>query len=404
MNINEVIERRGTNSVKWDLEISDGVLPMWVADMDFPVAPQIIDAIRKRLEHPLFGYPLFPDSYHQSIIRWQKNQLGFTVSQDELVYSPSVMAAIRLVVNQYTQEGEAVVIQPPVYYPFFHAVEDQKRKLIKNPLINNGVDHGYGMDLEELERIFQKENPKLLLLCSPHNPVSKIWSTETLMSVIELCVHYQVLCVSDEIHIDLPLQGHQPESMMKVIQDNYDTEKQKDIYSQFIVIQSPSKTFNLPGLSSSQLVIPHQELRSRVKKALSISGIDLPNVLSLVAAEAGYTNALPWLNSVLKQISENRNLLKSIIEEQDLGLRLSYGDATYLAWIDARSLLNRINKPEDDTWLSRSLKKEAKLWLSSGSQFGIEGRGFLRMNLACPKELMEEGLNRLRTWIMNLKK
>lgn len=378
--------RRGSNCFKWDFHPTnrsgDDLLPMWVADMDLPVADFILEAIRERTGHPYFGYSFADDRYRQSFIEWQQRRHGWQIAPDSLVFAPGVMPAVRAAVLELTGPGDEVVIQPPVYYPFFGTVGDNGRKLVENPL--EYTADGYRMDLDALDRSVS-DRTRMLILCSPHNPIGRVWTRPELERLAEIVLKHNLIVVSDEIHADIRRPGVPFTPFITV---------SPEVADRTIACHAPSKTFNIPGLASAHLVIPGTELRGKMNHALERLGLTLPNIVSLEASRAAYTHGDAW-------VDELREFLDSqiIFFEAELTRRFSGTlvappiEGTYLAWIDFRMITAQLGV--DDSAVKHALTEDGGLWLNTGSSFGANGEGFHRMNLACPRPLLEEGLARL---------
>jgi cystathionine beta-lyase len=382
--------RRGSNSVKWDLSGED-VLPMWVADMDLPVAPNIISAITRRLEHPFFGYGYAPESYFEAFIEWARLRQGWDISRSWLLHSPSVMAALRLAVERFSEPGQGIIIPSPVYYPFFSAARDKGRRIVEAPLRFETGQRLHTFDFDALEHLLSEADNRILLLCNPHNPLGRVWSRDELRQLAELCVRYDVLIISDEIHADIIY----PEASFTALLPLMIQAGRPDLA---LAIQAPSKTFNIPGLLSSQLIIPDQGIRSEMERGLAAAGLELPNVLALEAAEAAYRGSAQWLDATLKLLESNRNHLKDFIFGNlgsDCESPLPQG--TYLYWLDLRDAQRRRGVTGQAAF--RQIKHEAGLWLSPGYMFSESADGFYRLNFACPRELLDEGIQRLSTWM-----
>nr|WP_154959815.1 MalY/PatB family protein [Paenibacillus xylanexedens] len=376
------IDRISTASEKWDgLEALFGVadaLPMWVADMDFAAPPSVIEALQARMGHGIFGYTLRTEAYHAAVTDWMQRRHNWKIHADWIVFTPGIVPALSIAVQQFTSAGDAVVIQTPVYPPFYDVVRDQGRELITNPLIE---EHGkYSMDLNHLERSFQNGKVKMLILCSPHNPVGRVWSREELEALASLCLKYNVLIVSDEIHADLVYERgtHTPLSLIS-----------EAIAARSIICTAPSKTFNIPGLSSSNIIIPNAQLREQFAKGVRTMGLSSISTLGAVATEAAYNGGEDWLDQCLAYIRNNMEYVQKFIAEHLPGIRVPLPEATYLLWVDFREL------GLTHAQLSKKLLHEAGLAFNSGVVFGKEYAGFMRINVACPRATVEEAMRRL---------
>ncbi len=375
------VDRQGTGSLKWEFGKTihgiDGVLPMWVADMDFEVAPPITEAIVRRAQHPVYGYTLWRDSYYEAVIDWMKRRFDWSVEKEWLVFSPGIVPAVNLAVQAFTRPGEKVIVQPPVYYPFANAVLNNGRQLVNNPLVLDG--DRYRMDFEQLEQAIDSRT-KMLILCSPHNPVGRVWTEEELTRVAEICLRHKILLVSDEIHADLVMRGHRHFPMATVAPEL------KDL---LITCTAPSKTFNLAGLQAANIMIPNEALRERYIIASRNCGTWLGNIFGLEALEAAYRFCEDWLEQLLDYLNDNNRLLCQFVEDRLPGVGVMPLEGTYLAWMDFRPL-----GYEDDT-LEDLLLKKGKVWLDRGRLFGGPSKGFQRINIACPRALLQEGLQRI---------
>ncbi len=382
--------RRNSQSVKWDLAGPD-VLPMWVADMDIPVDRGIIEAISSRLEHPFMGYSLLPDEYFDAFITWVAVHQGWDVRREWLTYSPSVMAGLRLALEQFSAEGEGVIVPSPVYYPFFSAVKDKGRRLDDLPLDFDGKRQLWTFDFDRLAELAADPNTRLLLLCNPHNPIGRVWSAEELKTLVDICAQNRVFIISDEIHADIIYQPNTFTPLVPLLRESGAQELG-------IAIQAPSKTFNIPGLLSSHIISPDSGVRKLLEKAVAAAGLELPNVLAVTASQQAYSASRPWLDATLRVLEGNRNRLEDFLKGvlPDSSWQMT-PEGTYLYWIDLRSVIHR--KGMDGKTAYASLKREAGLWLSPGYLFSPTADGFFRLNFACPGELLEEGISRLAGWI-----
>lgn len=378
MNFDEIIQRRGSHSYKWD-DPAQGrdVIPLWVADMDFPAPPEVTTALKRRAEHPVYGYTMAPESLYQAFIQWQRKRNGWEIERDWVVPAPGVVPALHYAIQALTREGEGVVIQPPVYRPFFQAVKLMDRRLDLNPLI---LEEGrYRMDLKGLEKLLD-QGARLLILCSPHNPVARVWTPEELRDLGDLCRAKGVPIVSDDIHSDLVMPGHRftPLGVLG-----------KDIAANSIICAAPSKTFNIPGVGSAFIVIPDPEKRDAFcRSARRMGAMDMPNLFSALAAETAYREGEDWLEEVKTYIWENYLYLKDFFQRRLPVLRVLPLEGTYVVWVDFRGL--GLETDEVEAALTK-----AQVRPSPGSLYGSEGEGFQRINIACPRSLLAEGLERM---------
>ena len=369
-----IIDRHDTNSLKWDLFDDD--LPMWVADMDFKVAPAIQDAILKRAKHPVFGYTVVPDELFEAYINWWKSRYNLEMSRDDMAYSMGVMPSISSMIRCLSDENDEILIQTPVYHVFFYVIEDNNRKVIENELIYENGE--YKIDFDDLDEKLSKV--KMMILCNPHNPVGKIWSKEDLDRIIELCKKNDVILVSDEIHCDLtdPELKYNP----CAADDNV------------IRCLSPSKSFNVAGFQSSIVHTTNSELLDKIKAQMHIDNSDSCNVFATSAVIAAYNGSEEWLEELKQVLYENKQAVKKYLDEELPIVKLVECDATYLLWIDCSAL------GVHSEVLCEFLRTNQGLFLSPGHQFGENGKDFLRMNIACPQELLLDGLARLKAGII----
>jgi cystathionine beta-lyase len=378
-NFNKLINRAGTDSVKYDLRKQifgrEDVIPMWVADMDFAVPPFVSDAIRKRAEHPVYGYSIIPDSYYQAIIGWQMRRYGWELRKDWIHFSPGVVTGLNVIIQAMTEPGDKVIVQPPVYFPFFSCVEINGRKLLLNQLIEkNGV---YSIDFEDLERKM-KDGAKMLILCNPHNPVSRCWTREELEWIGAKGLEHGVLIVCDEIHCDLVHDSYRHIPMATL---------SEEIAANTITCIAPSKTFNLPGLFTSSVIISNDSLRRKFKLALEKIHLS-PTPFGIVASEAAYRDGEEWLRQLMAYLKTNTGIVKDFLTAEMPAITVSPAEATYMLWLDFRQL--GIPDPE----LKRRLIEKAGLGFVDGPTFGPGGEGFQRMNIACPRSTLETALER----------
>lgn len=380
-DFDKVIERRNTHSVKWDnLDKSfgaDDILPMWVADMDFPCPQPILDSIEKRNKHGILGYTTRPESLHESIINWMKKRHGWDIKKEWLVYSPGVVTSLNLAVMTFTRPGDSVIIQSPVYPPFFSVVKNNDRIIALNLLIEESGN--YSINFESLEKEMAAGS-KMMILCSPHNPVGRVWTKSELDKLAQLCEKYGVLMVSDEIHSDLILPGNKHIPIATV------SEYMKQ---NSITCIAPSKTFNIPGLTTSVAIIPNPKLRLKFLKTINRIGIGMSNIFGIVATEAAYTHGEPWLEELIKYLDDNVNYLLEYFNTNIPEIKVTKPQGTYLVWLDCRAL------NMDGKSLHRFMIEQGKIGLNNGLDFGPGGEGFLRINVACPRATLVEGLKRI---------
>lgn len=381
INFDTVYSRIGTNSVKWDgLEYVFGkpdLLPMWVADMDFPPPKEITDALKERLNHPVFGYTMPPRSLQEAICSWQRKRYNWEISPDWLLFSPGIVTSIATVIQALTEKDDKILMHSPVYPPFFGIPEANSRQIVYSTLIDE--EEQYQINWEDFEAKLKK-SVKIFLLCHPHNPAGRVWSHDELQNMIELCKKYDVIILSDEIHCDLTLSTHKHFPIATVDPTYQD---------QIITLIAPSKTFNLAGLQASSIIVPNEKVKLKIEEVQQKQGFHFPNLFGIVAMEAAYTNGEMWLEQLLNYIEENIKVVQQFLAEKLPKIKMKTPGGTYLLWIDCREL------GLDQETLISLLHEKGKLALEDGEKYGTTGRGYVRMNVACPRSLLLEGLERL---------
>lgn len=381
-NFDNVIDRSGTLAVKIDrLDRVFGrhdLTPLWIADLDFAVCPKITEALLQRLEHPVLGYSEAADSYWQSIIDWNAARHNFAIKREELCFIPGVVKGIAYALNYFTSRGDGVVIQPPVYTPFRTVVEGNGRRVLENPLLFDGTS--YTMDLDGLRKIVSEEKPKMMILCNPHNPVGIQWSRETMAELAAICRKAGVVVVSDEIHGDLMLGGR---SHIPFLSAGADAE------AVGVMLGAPSKTFNIPGLVSSWIVVRNPELREPFYNWLEINDFNSPVLISTIGAEAAYNNGREWLDSMLEYVEANIEFVIDYCERNIPGIKVIRPEASFLLWLDFRGL-NLCQRE-----IMELLLDKAHLALNDGTMFGSQGAGFARLNVGTPRCVLEKALKNL---------
>lgn len=383
-DFNLVIDRHNTNSLKYDSALSHGkaadILPMWVADMDF----QSPLAVSRRLEEisrfGIYGYSDNQDTYFDAVTNWYQSQFHWNAQADWIVRTPGIIFAIGAAIRALTLPGDAVMIQQPVYYPFSSIIKNNRRKKINSPLINN--NGRYEMDFADIEAKIRAHHVKLFILCSPHNPVGRVWTKEELLTLGELCLKYGVTVISDEIHSDFVYPGHEHTVFASI---------SEAFAEHSIICTSPSKTFNLAGLQVSNIFIKNEVLRKRVQAEVFATGYDELNIFALAACETAYREGAGWLSSLKSYLKENLDFLRSYIKEHLPLVRLVEPEGTYLVWLDFSAL--SISEQERIT----AIEETGKLWFDTGAMFGEEGVSFERINIACPRTTLIEALDRLHT-------
>lgn len=379
-----VIDRRNTDCLKYDFAVRrgkpEGVLPLWIADMDFKTSDKILDAIRKRAEHGIFGYTESGDSYFGAVADWMDKRHGWEIKRDWLVKTPGVVFALAMAVKAYTKAGDAVLIQQPVYYPFTEVIEDNDRKVISNDLVF-GEDGKYHIDFEDFERKIEEEKIALFLLCNPHNPTGRVWTGEELLKIGEICLKHHVIVVSDEIHEDFVF-GKRKHIVFANLR--------KEFEEISVICTSPAKTFNLAGLQVSNIFIPNGKLRRQFKKQIAAAGYSQLNTLGITACEAAYRYGEEWYGAMMEYVEGNIQFMKEYLERELPQLTMAEPEGTYLVWVDFR----RLGLSESE--LEELIVKEANLWLDSGAIFGKSGEGFERFNVACPRKILAKALEQLK--------
>ena len=383
LNFDTIVERRNTNSLKYDFAEKNGmpkdILPLWVADMDFCISSYIQDAIVSQAEHGIYGYSEPGEAYFEAVSSCMKNHQGWDVKQEWMVKTPGVVYALAMAVRAFTKEGEGVLIQQPVYYPFRGVVVDNKRKVVNSALVQ-GKDGRYQIDYEDFEKKVVEEQVKLFILCNPHNPVGRVWTREELERIGDICKKHHVMVVSDEIHCDFVWKGkHQVFAALK--------EEYQDMS---MVCTAPSKTFNIAGLQASNIFIPDEGVRERFKAQMWPTGVHEINGVGLVACEAAYRYGEEWYQGVCEYIKGNLRYVQEFLQNNIPEIKMCMPEGTYLAWLDLRQLA--LSEEE----MENLIVKKAGLWLDKGTMFGKAGQGFQRVNVACPRKTLETALIRLK--------
>lgn len=371
-----VVNRRGTDASKW--EVGQDELPMWVADMDFQTAPEIREALFARVNHGIFGYTEVPERWRKAYVNWWQTRHGFAMDGDALIFCTGVIPAISSAVRKLTTPNEKVIVQTPVYNIFFNCIENNGCRAVSNPLLyENGQ---YRMDFADLEKKMEDPQATLMLLCNPHNPVGKIWDRETLVKVAELAGKYHVTVISDEIHCDITEPGKAYIPFASV------SETARDLS---ITCVAPTKAFNLAGIQTAAVYVPNPVLRHKMWRALNTDEVAEPNAFAVTAAEAAFEKGGPWLDELRSYVWENRRIVTEALKAEIPDVFVTEGDATYLLWIDMSAL------PGNSAEIAGFIRKETGLYLTGGMQYGAGGEHHLRMNIACPRELLNGGVERL---------
>lgn len=383
MSIFEKFHRRtGTRSVKWDLSKtlfgSDEVLPMWVADMDFTIPQPITDALVERAKHGIFGYTAIDEQINESVSNWLARRHQWKIQHEWLSFSPGVISSLHMAIQALTKPDDSVLIQTPVYPPFYDIVKKHDRNLVTNAL--NLVDNHYEIDFEDFEQKLQ-QGVKAFILCNPHNPVGRVWTKAELRKMAELCLTYDVLIFSDEIHADLIYSDYSHTPIASLTEE---------INKQTLTFMSPTKTFNIAGLHTSYVITADKEKRDKVNNCFEKQGIKMLNTMGVVALEAAYNDGEGWLEELRSVLEEHKHILIDRLSETDL-IEVIPPEGTYLVWLDCRKM------GLDNKELKHFMQNKAKVGLNDGLSFGNEGEGFMRINIACPRQTLEEGINRIIT-------
>ena len=385
-DFDEIVVRRGTNSYKWDLPKGEDIIPMWVADMDFKTAPCIIDALKRRVEHGIFGYTFVPDSYYDAIINWFKRRHQWHIEREDILYTSGVVPAIACTLKATTMPGEKVLVQTPVYNCFFSAIKNSGCEVSENPLRREG--DSYMIDFDDFERRCSDEKTTVFLLCNPHNPAGRVWRKDELRRMNDICLKHHVKVIADEIHCELVMPGHTFQPFAAVDEACRDNS---------VVLNSPSKAFNIAGLQIANIVCHDAEWRRRINRAININEVCDVNPFGVIALQAAYNDGGEWLDALNQYIHENYLALKDFFRERLPRLEVCRLEGTYLAWIN----LSRIPITADEA--ARRLLGNAKVMLNSGTMYGREaGNSYLRINLACPRSTLKEGLKRIESELVGM--
>ena len=376
------IDRTHTWSIKHDFKKENGkaddILPLWVADMDFRSPDSVVEALKKAVDHGIFGYSRADESYFDAVAAWYQKRHHLTLQPEWMTCTPGIVFALSIAVRAFTQEGDAVLIQPPVYHPFSRAILRNKRTLVENPLVLK--DGHYEMDLEELEQKVLDEHVKLMILCNPHNPVGRVWTREELTALADICLRHHVYVISDEIHGDFVWQGHEQTPYASISEEAC-------LHS--MMCTAPSKTFNLAGMATSNLFIPDPEMRRKFRSELLDVGQENMNRLGLFACRAAYEGGGEWLDQLIGYLAGNLALVRDFCKNRVPQIQLVEPEGTYLAWLDCREL--KLSQKD----LNEFFVDKAHLALNDGEMFGKEGIGFMRLNVASPRCIIEKAMKQL---------
>jgi len=378
MDFDKLINRRGTNSYKWDSSASEDVLPLWVADMDFATAPAVIEALRCRVEHGVFGYTHVPEEFYDATITWFKRRHGWQIDRQWMMYTSGVVPAISAVIKGLTKPGDKVLVQTPVYNCFFSSIRNNGCQMVENRLVYD--DRYYRIDFDDFERKASDPDVKIFLMCNPHNPAGRVWSREELKLMGDICFRYGVVVVSDEIHCELTFPGVEYTPFASV---------SESCLHNSITCSSPSKAFNIAGLQIANIITDNALWRQKIDRAINDNEVCDVNPFGVEALIAAYNQGEEWLEALNQYIYENYLFLCDFFKTHLPAFPVLKMEGTYLAWVDCHSL------PLSSEQLEEQLLEKAKVWVNAGSMYGEAGEGFIRINMACPRSRLEEGLSRI---------
>ena len=388
-NFDDVVDRRNTDCLKYDfareMKASEDAIPLWVADMDFQIAPEITRRLKKITDHAIYGYTDARDDYYNAVAGWYEKHFNYRPEKRWIIKTPGVVFALAMAVAAYTDPGDCVLIQEPVYHPFRAVVEDNARIVVSSPL--HYEDGRYTIDFQDFEEKIKRHHIKLFLLCSPHNPVGRVWTQEELVRMEEICLENEVIVASDEIHSDFTWEGHTHHLLLS-LDERYAENS--------IVCTAPSKSFNIAGLQCSNIFIPDIQLRKRFMHAMNSCGYELLNTFGLASCQAAYKEGEAWLKDVKRYIYENIKYVEDYIQQNIPQIKVVHPEGTYLMWLDCSGLGMSASERRD------FLQNNAKIWLNSGEIFGEAGENFERLNTACPRSVLEKAMKQLREAVENL--
>lgn len=384
-DFDKIISRRGTNSYKWDSAEDAGVLPMWVADMDFHTAPAIVDALQQRVEHGIFGYTRVPDVYYEAVTNWFARHHHWQIQRNWIIYTSGVVPALSAIIKALTVPGDKILVQTPVYNCFFSSIRNNGCEMVASPLVYG--NNTYTIDYEDLEQKASDPLVKVMLLCNPHNPAGRVWTKEELTRIGEICIRNEVTVVSDEIHCELVFPGHTYTPFASL---------SEEFLRHSVTCISPSKAFNMAGLQIANIVCAHADTRSKIDKAININEVCDVNPFGVIATIAAYNEGEEWLSQLLTYLNRNYRTMQDFCKTHLSAFPMTVLEGTYLVWMDCRAL----QIPSEI--LEHRLTSQAKLWLNAGTMYGKEGEGFMRWNIACPHTVLEKGLLRFRDFILHL--
>lgn len=385
-NFDEVVDRRHTNSYKWDSAGREDIIPMWVADMDFRTAPAIIDALRRRVEHGIFGYTRVPDRYYDAVTSWFSRRHGWDFSPEMIIYTSGVVPAISAVIKGLTDPGDGVIVQTPVYNCFFSSIRNNGCVIVENPLIYE--NETYRMDFEDLERKASDPKVKLLLLCNPHNPAGRVWRKEELLRLNDICKRHGVMVISDEIHCELVFSGYHYTPFASI---------NEDCKNNSVVCCSPSKAFNIAGLQIANIISNNPEVRAKIDRAININEVCDVNPFGVEALIAAYTDGEEWLENLISYLWDNYQTLLEFFKNELPELPVTKLEGTYLVWVNCRRF--GLSSAE----IEKRILETDGIWLNEGTMYGSAGEGFMRINIACPRSRLLEGLRRIKSAFSHLR-
>lgn len=383
-DFDEIIPRKGTNSYKWDSSDNQGMLPLWVADMDFRTAPAIIEALQKRVAHGIFGYTRVPQAYYDAVTGWFSRRHGWDIDKDWIIYTSGVVPAMSAIIKALTVPGDKVLLQGPVYNCFYSSIRNNGCKTVSNSLIRTGDT--YGIDFDDLECKAADPDVKVMILCNPHNPVGRVWTREELIRLGDICLRNGVVIISDEIHCELVYPGHEYIPFASI---------SEEFQRNSITCISPSKSFNIAGLQIANIVCQDGQMRQKIDKAININEVCDVNPFGVTATVAAYNESEEWLSQLISYLKGNYEFMAGFCRKRLKEFPLARLEGTYLVWMDCRSLDMKSDELEE------RLKDESGLWLNAGSMYGTEGEGFMRWNIACPQSILAQGLERFCGFIEN---
>lgn len=381
-NFDEIIERHGTNSYKWDSTPNADVLPLWVADMDFRTAPPIIEALEQRVAHGIFGYTRVPDEYYNAVTHWFARRHDWEFPQEWIQYTSGVVPAISAIIKAITTPGDRVMVQTPVYNCFFSSIRNNGCELVSNPLLRTG--NTYHIDFDDMESKIADQHVKVLLLCNPHNPAGRVWSRNELLQIDKICSRHGVTVISDEIHCELVYAPHK-----------YTPFASLSCASRWVTCVSPSKAFNMAGLQIASIITDDKDLRQRIDRAININEVCDVNPFGVIATIAAYNHGESWLNELLEYLHANYEFMHEFCSKHLPQFPIMELEGTYLVWMDCSAMHTNSEQLEE------ALIDKAHLWLNAGNMYGAEGEGYMRWNIACPRQVLAEALNRFKSFVTN---